>query len=96
MSGGQCHLTILNDFPFLLSELTEYTCELINAVKLDKYRRKHIGENIQRLNVDFSHGIALKICKTHLDFDIILLCVYISPQRDHRVIIMKTQMAYSY
>ena len=28
------------------------------------YIKKHIAKYINRLNVDFSHGIALKICKT--------------------------------
>ena len=85
-----------NDLPFLLSELTDYTCELLNAVKLHKYGRamggiavyikKHIAKYIKRLNVDFSHGIALEICKTYtnLDFDIILLCVYIPPEGSQR------------
>ena len=85
-----------NDLPFLLSELTDYTCELLHAVKLHKYGRamggiavyikKHIAKYIKKLNVDFSHGIALKICKTYtnLDFDIILLCVYIPPEGSPR------------
>ena len=85
-----------NDLPFVLSELTDYTCELLNAVKLHKYGRamggiavyikKHIAKYIKRINVDFSHGIALKICKTYtnLDFDIILLCVYIPPEGSPR------------
>ena len=64
--------------------LTDYTCKLLNAVKLHKYGRpmggipvyikKQIVKYIKRLNVDFSHGNTLKICKTYtnVDFDLIL------------------------